>query len=474
MMRHKLPLPALLGAVALAFTSVASADPPAPGASSNSVASAQQLGDAFSRVAESISPSVVSIHVEIEQASLPQQDLPFPFGPQQPRGGVVHGGGSGVIFTSDGDILTNRHVVGDARRIEVLLRDGRTMPARLVGVDEATDLAVIHVDATGLTPASFASSDDARVGQWVVAVGSPFGLDYTVTAGVLSAKSRGGLGANEIEDYLQTDASINPGNSGGPLVDLDGHVLGINTMIIGRGTGIGFAVPSDIAGRVAEQLRAHGVVRRAWLGVGFQEVTPELASTFGVPAHGGALVNTVEPNSPSVRAGLRPGDVVVGVASREVHDGRDLFAEVLNHDVGETLEVRIRRDSRAQTLSITTSERPGSEAEARRAMPVRPQLPQEQSPFGLRMDPLTPMVRRQMNYDGPGEVYLSGVDESSAAERAGLRPGDVVIEADRRPVHNKADFTRAARDGRVVLYVGRQERRFYTVLNRARTARTRH
>ncbi|NOY90484.1 MAG: PDZ domain-containing protein [Deltaproteobacteria bacterium] len=471
-MRHTFNLLALAGVLAFTLSSVANADPPAASASAaDPIATAQQLGDAFSRVAESISPSVVSIHVEIERASMPRREMPSPFGRGQPRGGVVRGGGSGVIFTADGDILTNRHVVGDARRIEVLLRDGRTLPARLVGADEATDLAVIHVDATGLVPASFASSEDARVGQWVVAVGSPFGLDYTVTAGVLSAKGRGGLGANEIEDYLQTDASINPGNSGGPLVDLEGRVLGINTMIIGRGTGIGFAVPSDIAAHVADQLRQHGVVRRAWLGVGFQEVTPELASSFGVAAHGGALVNTVEPNSPAARAGLRPGDVVVRVGSRAVTDGRDLFAEVLRHDVGDTLAVGIRRRGRAQTLSVTTSERPGTEQQVRRQAPVPPQVPHERSAFGLRMDPLTPMVRRQMSYDGPGTMYLSGVDSSSAAERAGLRPGDVLIEADRRPVRNKADFTRAARDGRVVLYVGRQERRFYTVLTRTRGAR---
>lgn len=465
MMRHSLALFALTGLLALG--AVASADPPATPAT-DSVATARELGDAFSRVAERISPSVVSIHVEIDASRVPRREMPFPFGRRQPRGGVVRGGGSGVIFTADGDILTNRHVVGDASRIDVQLRDGRTLPAQLVGVDEATDLAVIHIDATGLTPARFARSEQARVGQWVVAVGSPFGLDYTVTAGVLSAKGRGGLGANEIEDYLQTDASINPGNSGGPLVDLDGAVLGINTMIIGRGTGIGFAIPSDIAGHVARQLREHGVVRRAWLGVGFQEVTPELASSFGVAAHGGALVNTVAPDSPAARGGLRPGDVVVRVAEQDVSDGRDLFAEVLRHEVGETLDVVVRRRGRSQTLRITTAERPGTEHRAANRPRVRPMPPMERSPFGLRLDPLTPMVRRQMGYDGPGNMYLSGVDPGSAAERAGLRPGDVVIEADRGPVRNKADFTRAARDGRVVLYIGRQERRFYAVIRRDR------
>ena len=175
--------------------------------------------------------------------------------------------GSGVVFTPDGAILTNNHVVEEALTINVRLRDGRYLPARLVGRDPATDLAVVKVDATGLTPAKFADSDAARVGEWVVAIGSPFGLGYTVTAGVLSAKGRGGLGMNAIEDYLQTDASINPGNSGGPLCNLQGDVLGINTMIVGRGQGIGFAVPSNLAQRVAAQILKTGHVSRAWLGV---------------------------------------------------------------------------------------------------------------------------------------------------------------------------------------------------------------
>src|SRR5947209_8232602 len=186
--------------------------------------------------------------------------------------------GSGVVFTPDGAIVTNNHVVEEALTINVRMRDGRYLPARLVGRDPETDLAVVKVDTTGLIAAKFADSDAARVGEWVVAIGSPFGLGYTVTTGVLSAKGRGGLGMNAIEDYLQTDASINPGNSGGPLCTLDGQVLGINTMIVGRGSGIGFPVPSNLARRTADQLVRGGRVQRAWIGVGIQDVTPEIAT----------------------------------------------------------------------------------------------------------------------------------------------------------------------------------------------------
>src|SRR5262249_36976588 len=189
---------------------------------------------------------------------------------------IARGMGSGVVFTPDGAILTNNHVVEEALTLNVRMRDGRYLPARLVGRGPATARALIKVDATGLTPARFADSDAARVGEWVVAIGSPFGLGYTVTAGVLSAKGRGGLGMNAIEDYLQTDASINPGNSGGPLCNLQGEVLGVNTMIVGKGANIGFAVPSNMAQRVADQILKTGHVSRGWIGVSVQDITPDL------------------------------------------------------------------------------------------------------------------------------------------------------------------------------------------------------
>src|SRR5271166_4813449 len=260
---------------------------PSPAQVQASTAEARRLSEGFVAVAERTSPSVVQVDVTArdEKADAIWQLLG--------RGGgdepVARGTGSGIVFTSDGAILTNNHVVEQALTINVHLRDGRYLPARLVGRDPATDLAVVKVDASGLVPAKFADSDAARVGEWVVAIGSPFGLGYTVTAGVLSAKGRGGIGMNAIEDYLQTDASINPGNSGGPLCNLQGDVLGINTMIVGRGQGIGFAVPSNMAQRVATQILKAGHVSRAWLGLGVQDLSPELAAAMHLSPGAGAL-----------------------------------------------------------------------------------------------------------------------------------------------------------------------------------------
>ncbi|MBW1831446.1 MAG: trypsin-like peptidase domain-containing protein, partial [Deltaproteobacteria bacterium] len=238
---------ALGAAMALTMLGSASASPRQGAVDEDALSRALAFETALTHVAESVSPSVVSIQVEVTKPQ--HQGLPF-FFRGQGRGGIVRGGGSGVILRSDGYILTNNHVVHQASRIDVRLKNGKSFSAELVGADPATDLAMLKIDAKNLQQAEFASSEQARVGQFVMAIGSPFGLDYTVTTGVLSAKGRGAIGANEIEDYLQTDASINPGNSGGPLVNLHGRVLGINTMIIGRGTGIGFAIPSEIAQRV--------------------------------------------------------------------------------------------------------------------------------------------------------------------------------------------------------------------------------
>src|SRR6185312_1138625 len=230
----------------------ADAPVPTPAQVQGATAEAKRLSEGFVAVAERTSPSVVQIDITARDEKA--DALMRFFGRSGQGEPVARGTGSGVVFTADGAILTNNHVVEEALTINVRFRDGRYLPARLVGRDPATDLAVVKVDAGGLTPAKFADSDAARVGEWVVAIGSPFGLGYTVTAGVLSAKGRGGLGMNMIEDYLQTDASINPGNSGGPLCNLQGDVLGVNTMIVGKGQGIGFAVPSNIAQRVGQQL----------------------------------------------------------------------------------------------------------------------------------------------------------------------------------------------------------------------------
>lgn len=429
------------------------------------VGEARQLGDTFANVAERASRSVVTISVEVRRT---QQQNPFGFFFGQPGAGdsgeFVRGGGSGIVMRADGVILTNNHVVKDAVRIDVVLRDGRKFRARVLGTDEATDLAVLKVEATGLPAIAFANSSRARVGEWVLAIGSPFGLDYTLTAGVLSATGRGGIGANEIEDYLQTDASINPGNSGGPLVNLNGEVLGINTMIIGRNSGIGFAIPSNLARSVADQLAESGVVRRAWIGVAFQELTPELASSLGSGATRGALVSSVSNNGPANKAGVQPGDVVTSVDDQPVSEGRDLLRAVLSHRVGATLRLGILRGGQRSTLSLTTTERPNEGTQATRTRPERRAAPA--GGFGLALEPLTPDVARRIGYHGDGKVVVADVTQGSAADRAELRRGDVIVTADRDPVRDPRDVVNALADGRALLRVERGQAAYFVVLSK--------
>lgn len=416
---------------------------------------------ALTGVAEAVSPTVVSIKVEVTR---PQQTgFPIPFFGAPGGGGIVRGGGSGVVLRSDGYILTNNHVVREATRIDVTLQNGKTYPAKLVGADAASDLAVLKIDAGRLKEAEFASSQKARVGQFVIAIGSPFGLDYTVTTGVLSAKGRGGIGANEIEDYLQTDASINPGNSGGPLVDLHGDVLGINTMIIGRGSGIGFAIPSEIAQRVANQLIKHGTVKRAWLGVSFQEITPELAAHFGGDFDGGALINSVVPDSPAAKAGLKAGDVIVAIDDTKIHEGHDLLRTILRQDVGERLLLTVRRGTKTHKVKLVTGERPTEEGAQSTLNEA-----DETNTLGLSLQELTPMLRQRSGYEGEGRVFVRGVQPGSDADRAGLQQGDIILQADRRPVESVEDVQLALKDGQALLYIERDSRRFFQPITRSK------
>ncbi len=462
MIRTTIRQPALIAlgaAMAVATLGTASAAPKKNSVDESALSGAIAFETALTDVAESVSPSVVSIQVE---ATRPQnQGSPFFFGGQG-RGGIVRGGGSGVILRSDGYILTNNHVVHGASRIEVRLKNGKSFPAKLVGADSATDLAMLKIDARNLPQAAFGSSEKARVGQFVIAIGSPFGLDYTVTTGVLSAKGRGGIGANEIEDYLQTDASINPGNSGGPLVNLHGRVLGINTMIIGRGSGIGFAIPSEIAQRVAQQLIENGTVKRAWLGVSFQEITPELAAHFGGSFEGGALINAVVPRGPAEKAGLQAGDVITAIDGKKIQEARDLLRMVLRQGVGERLSLDVRRGAQTKKVTLVTGERPNEDAAQSHKQSV-----EDNSMLGLGLEDLTPRLRERFRYEGDGQVFVRGVAPGSDADRAGLRPGDIILQADRRPVRSVADVRAALTDGKALLYIERDSRRFFQPITRS-------
>lgn len=375
---------------------------------------------------------------------------------------IARGLGSGVIFTADGAILTNNHVIQEALTINVRLRDGRYLPARLVGRDPATDLAVVKIEAGNLPAAKFADSDAVRVGEWVVAIGSPFGLGYTVTAGVLSAKGRGGLGMNAVEDYLQTDAGINPGNSGGPLCDLDGRVIGINTMIVGKATGIGFAVPSNMARRVAEQILKNGRVQRAWIGVGIQDLTPDLASAMKLDPRSGALVNSVIDTGPAFRANIRPGDVIASVAAKPVHDGHELTREVMAHDVGSTVTLEIIRAGQRYATAVVLAARPEAPVLPVPAQAIAP----PQAGFGMSVRELSPSQAQSMGLPAKSYSVISQVAPGSSADRAGLKVGDVIVEADGIADPTPAQVQQAAADGVLVVRVRRRDSFFYAALKK--------
>lgn len=426
-----------------------------------SQAEARRLSDAFVNVAERVSPSVVQIDVTTrdEGADRLVHMLGRGNGVDSP---VARGTGSGVVFTPDGAILTNNHVVDEALTINVHLRDGRFLPARLVGRDPATDLAVVKVDAQGLVAAKFADSDTARVGEWVVAIGSPFGLGYTVTTGVLSARGRGGLGMNAIEDYLQTDASINPGNSGGPLCDLEGRVVGINSMIVGKGSGIGFAVPSNIARRAAEQILKTGHVERAWIGAGVQDLTPELAAAMKLDPRAGALINSVTEAGPAQKAQIKPGDVIASVGGHAIHDGHDLIREVISRDVGAQTQLEIVRDGKHYGATVTLAARPEP--------PMQPAPVQQQgvpqSGLGLSVRDLAPAQAAQMGLPAKVLPVVTAVAPGSTADRAGLKVGDVIVEVDGINDPTSLQLQQSAADGQLLLRLRRRDSQFYAALKK--------
>lgn len=422
------------------------------------IVEARKLSDAFVSVAEKAGSSVVQIEVRAkdEHADLLVRWLG--------RGGtdspVVKGAGSGVILDDDGAILTNNHVINDALSMSVRLKDGRVFPAKLVGRDPSTDLAVLKIDAQNLTPAKFADSDAASVGAWVVAIGSPFGLGNSVTVGVLSAKGRGGFGMNVIEDYLQTDASINPGNSGGPLCDLEGRVLGINTMIVGRGSGIGFAVPSNLARRVAEQLQKTGKVERPWMGITFQDLDPELATALKTEPRG-VLVTQVMDGSPGQKANLKPGDVIASMGGKPLASGHEYLRELIARDVGSNVPLEIVRDGKRYATSVTLT--------ARKEPPVPP-LPAEQRAstpgLGMSVRDLAPAEAQQRGLNARPIAIITAIVPGSSADRAGLKVGDVVVESDGVLEPSSQELQDTAKDGQALVRVRRGEAAFYAALKR--------
>jgi len=489
---------AALAAGAVAFGASASDTAPTPGHASSAVQPAEIakiLSTAFRGAAERIAPSVVSIVAVREARTSPAAlrlppghpdlqgeplgdpflrrffgDLPFGDLGQLPFQTIpspeLRGQGSGVVLSADGLIATNAHVVDGAERFEVTLRDGRKLEGRLVGVDRDTDLAALRVQAQDLNAAEVADSSALAPGDWVIAVGSPYGLDHTVTAGVISAKGRRDVGVATFEDLIQTDAAINPGNSGGPLVDLEGRVVGINTAIrtrSGGSDGIGFAIPSATLQSVMRALDHDGRVERGWLGATLQPLTPELAESFAARGAQGALVAEVLARSPAAAAGLEPGDIVTAVDGQAVADPTALRDTVAALRPGHRAELELVRAGEQRTLEVELGSRPAAD-EGRDSAP---QTPARQGRWGLALQDLSADLAERLGLEERAGAVVTEVEPASPASRAGLSPGDVILSVDGEALDSAArcaEVLRGAAGDQVRLLVRTQAGQRFLVL----------
>ena len=402
----------------------------------------------FARIAEAIKPAVININTISRGGALGRTPFEEFFGEEffkrffgeVPERIPQRSLGSGVVVDPSGIALTNAHVIEGATSIEVISPDGRKHKAKVVGADKKTDLAVLKLDdGRGSFPAArLGDSDRVQVGDWVLAVGSPFGLQATVTAGITSAKARQ-IGQGPFDDFLQTDAAINPGNSGGPLVNLAGEVIGINTAIVAGGTGIGFAIPSNMAKRIYGELLAKGRVTRGWLGVSIQPLTPELARSFGAKESRGVLVSDVMRDSPAARAGLQTGDILLEFDGKKLEGPGDLQRAVGLAPPGTTARTRVWRDRGEKTLDLKIGDAPDEREVAARGSRGR-------SLLGLDVRPITPDVARQLNLRSTEGVVVAAVEDGSAASDAGVQRGDVIREVNRERVVGLPDFERLTRN----------------------------
>ena len=411
----------------------------------------------FSELAEKVRPGVANIQVEKKAKNVefgfhhffgnpfgqrnPFEDFFGPFSEgNPPRGFEQRGVGSGFVMTQEGYILTNNHVVEDADQIKVKFANGREYDGKVIGRDPKTDLALVKVEgASDLHPLTLGNSDDLKVGSWVVAIGSPFGLEQTVTAGIVSAKGRV-IGSGPYDDFIQTDASINPGNSGGPLINMRGEVIGINTAIIASGQGIGFAIPINMAKEIVPQLEEKGHVTRGWLGVSIQEVTPELAKSFDLKEKKGALVAQVFSDTPAEKAGIEQGDVIVEFDGREVADSKDLPRMVASTAVGKVVNIKLSRNGKILERQVKVGEMEEKVEAAK--------TPSHKS-LGITVQNLTPEIAKGLGLEKDAGVVVSHVEPGSPAASAGIQTGDVVREVDRKPVKDVQDFVQKIEKAKV-------------------------
>ncbi|MFQ5513695.1 MAG: DegQ family serine endoprotease [Myxococcota bacterium] len=428
--------------------------------------------DSFADLAESLSPAVVNIQTERTTESrfgTPEDLFEEFFGHGAPRQRKrrhfrSESTGSGFLISRDGYIVTNNHVVENADRIVAVFEDGRELEAKTVGRDPKTDLALLKVDPDDDLPfAPLGDSDRVRVGDWVMAIGNPFGLDHTVTVGILSARGRN-INAGPYDDFLQTDASINPGNSGGPLIDMNGRVVGINTAINAAGQGIGFAIPINMVKELLPQLRASGHVTRGWLGVQIQRVTPALAESFGLEEARGALISQVFEDSPAEKAQLERGDVIIRFNETEIRSYEDLPRRVASTAPGSAVDVVVLRDGKRKTLKAVLERMESDEEEI-----ALTSHHSGSSDWGFEVRELTPGLSEQLGLPEKTEgVLIESVDPDGPAARAGVRRGDVILEADKHELDALEDLEKVLgkSDDRLVLLLQRGESTLYLALER--------
>ncbi len=446
----------------------------------NSTQLTTQISNSFADVIEKASPAVVSIRMtRVIKASDQQSNNPFmsdPFfrqffgGPNaRPRDQREEGLGSGIIVSPSGYILTNNHVVDKATKLKVELADGRDFPGKVVGKDPQTDVAVVKIDANNLPVLPFANSDSARVGDLCFAIGNPFGQDHTVTMGIVSAKHRSLERGTYIQNFIQTDAAINPGNSGGALINANGQLIGMNTMILTGGggsfggeagnIGIGFAIPSNLAKSVMDQIEKSGKVSRGYIGVSLQNLTPDLAQQFGVKSDKGAVIAEVTPDAPGAKAGLKQGDVITAIDGKKVEGSDDLTMDVISHEPGTTVTLDVIRNGQPMNVKVTLGTRPGG-TDWNKSGNNNGNEPGNDNGNegnaavrGISVENLTPDLAQQIGVPASTHgVVVDSVDASSpAADSVGR--GMIITAVDRKPVNNVSDFKRlmSQAEGKAVL-----------------------
>jgi len=434
--------------------------------------------ESFSQLAESASPAVVNIRTvktikgggrvfrHFKKGPFgdddPMQDF-FDrfFDEDQKRDFKQRSLGSGFIIDKDGYIVTNNHVIDNADKIVVILNDEKEFEAQIIGRDKNTDLALIKIKSNHNLPVlGFGDSDSLKVGQWVVAIGNPFGLEQTVTAGIVSAKGRV-IGSGPYDDFIQTDASINPGNSGGPLLNMNGEVVGINTAIVAGGQGIGFAIPVNLAKNIIAQLKSSGEVTRGWLGVGIQDISEEVAEYYGIKEKKGVLVTEVFPGDPADLAGIKPKDIIFSVNGAPVDNARQLTGKIADIEVGDTININVIRAGKTLSFKVKIAKREETKI-SRRSMPQ-----EDQAQLGIRVAQITPETASRFNLKDVKGVIVVGVDQGSRAEESGLQVQDIIKEINHQNITSVSDFNEtisAIPEGETInLFVQRMNQGFIVI-----------